>query len=346
MSWRSALRGVLLMLASASVGAAPDGARLYQAYCAACHGDKGEGGVGVPLALASFLESVDDNFLRMTIRQGRPGRVMPAFRILSDAQLDALVAHVRGFSGKPAPAFPAQPVAGNVEHGGQLFGKHCVQCHGENGEGGKGTGVTFSRRRHLPVIAPALNNPGFQAAASDAMILHTLVQGREGTPMRSFLAEGLEESDLDDIVAFVRTLRPLHVDSVDQPAADAVIRMASPYTLEETVANLEQSIVDQNFTLIRVESMDIGLVPEGEEDPHQVVLHFCNFSFLFEALKTDPRVGMFLPCRITVVEHAGKVEVMTINPLYLSRLFNNDELNEACETMRDLYVELLEDATL
>jgi cytochrome c oxidase cbb3-type subunit 3 len=77
-----------------------------------------------------------------------------------------------------------------------------------------------------------------------------------------------------------------------------------------------------------------------------VILHFCNFNFLFKALAVDPRVGLFLPCRVTVVERDGKVLVSTINPLYLSRLFNNGELDEYCREMHDVYQSLIEDATL
>ena len=76
------------------------------------------------------------------------------------------------------------------------------------------------------------------------------------------------------------------------------------------------------------------------------MLHFCNFGFLFKALALDPRVGMFLPCRVTIVEKDGKVSVMAINPLRLSRLFNNDELDEACKHMHEVYVNILEDAVL
>jgi cytochrome c oxidase cbb3-type subunit 3 len=303
--------------------------------------------VGIPLALPSFLESVDDAFLRQTIRYGRPGRVMPAFPALSDAQLNAIVGFIRAWSGKSAPEFSYETVKGNPLHGGELYVSYCAMCHGADGEGGKGTGVTFSRTRDLPIIAPALNNPGFLAAASDEMIRHTLVYGREGTPMRSFLVQGLSEEDINDLVSYVRSFSSQAVTTDKTVAMDAPVLVAeSPYTLEETIENVRQSIISQNFQLIRTESLEHGLVDEGKEDKRQVVLHFCNFKFLYEALAIDPRVGMFLPCQVTVAEVEGKVRVMTINPLYLSHLFNNNELDDACKRMTGIYRAIIEDATL
>jgi len=338
---------ILLMGITTVVLGEPRGGELYSAHCSVCHGDTGEGGVGVPLSLPSFLDSVDDQFLRMTIRHGRPGRVMPAFSQLSDAQVDAIVRFMRGWSKKPAPEFSYKAITGDTQHGKELFARYCAECHGADGEGGRGTGVTFSRKRDLPVIAPALNNAGFLAAASDEMIRHTLQYGREGTPMRSFLVQGLSEQDLADLVSYVRTFAD-QPPSVKQPltAAETTISAESPYTLEETIENLKDAIVSQNFILIRQDTLEHGLVKEGEEDPNEVILHFCNFRFLYEALAVDPRIGMFLPCQVTVTEVAGKVVVSTINPLYLSRLFNNDELSEYCHKMYDVYASILEDATL
>ena len=197
--------GILLLGITTVVVGQPRGDELVAAHCAGCHGDTGKGGVGVPLSLPSFLESVDDDFLHKTIRMGRPGRVMPAFRALSDAQVDAIVRHIRSWSGKPEPEFSDQPVRGDAQHGKQLFASYCAACHGVNGDGGRGTGVTFSRKRDLPIIAPALNNAGFLAAASDEMIRHTLQFGREGTPMRSFLVQGLSEQDIDDSSPYKRS---------------------------------------------------------------------------------------------------------------------------------------------
>ncbi|HSH28562.1 MAG TPA: cytochrome c, partial [Thiohalobacter sp.] len=161
-----------LALTLAGPGAAePNGARLYAQMCAVCHGDAGDGGVGVPLRLPAFQAGVPDAYLEQTIRLGRPGRVMPGFDYLSDAEVDAIVEHIRSWYDGERPEFSqAARIAGDAKQGAQLYAKHCAQCHGDQGQGGQGTGVTFSRPRDLPIIAPALNNPGFLAAASDAMI--------------------------------------------------------------------------------------------------------------------------------------------------------------------------------
>lgn len=342
------LFGLALLLLPLLANGAPHGDELYAQHCAACHGDTGDGGVGVPLALPSFLDSVDDRFLRVSIRQGRPGRVMPAFTDLSDAQIDAVVAFIRSWSKKPAPVYPDTSVKGNPKRGGKLYAGYCAACHGANGEGGKGTGVTFSRKRNLPIIAPALNNEGFLAAASDEFIRQTLQLGREETPMRSFLVQGLSEDDIRDIVSYVRSFEGIALPGLNaaKEPPEKVLSMESPYSLEETVENLENAIISQNFLLIRTDTLEHGLVPEGEENPKQVILHFCNFKLLFEALGVDPRVGLFLPCRVTVTEKDGKVIVSSINPEYLSRLFNNRELDAYCHEMKGIYMAILEDATL
>jgi len=324
--------------------AAPDGALLYHQNCAVCHGEQGDGGVGVPLNLPAFLAVASDSYLRKTIREGRPGRVMPAFPGLNDGEVDAVVAYLRSLSKEPSPSYADKPIHGDAAHGKALFASHCATCHGAHGEGGSGTGVTFSRPREAPVMAPALNNAGFQDAASDGMLKATLLRGRHGTPMPSIRELGLNESDADDLVAFVRTLkkpRPAPPDD-ERP----VIQYESSYDLEQTLANLKQAVVGHNFRVIREQKLEQGLAKPGEENPRAVILYFCDFGFLNNALAIDPRVGLFLPCRVTVLETDDGVKVMSINPENLSHLFNNSELDRACERMHNLYSEIMEEATL
>lgn len=333
---------------ASSAMASPDGAKLYARNCAACHGENGNGGIGVPLALRSFQAGISDDYLRKTIRQGRPGRVMPAFSLLDASEIDAIVRHVRGWNKGPSATFSEQRVKGDPVRGKQLFAQYCAACHGADGEGGKGTGVTFSRPRDLPIMAPALHNPGFLAAASDAMIKATLMRGREGTPMVSFIKQGLKEKDIDDIVSHVRGFekQPLLHDATAWKVERPVIAMDSPYDLNTTVENVKRAVNNNNFFYGRVQTLEYGLTEPAKENPKQVIVYFCNISLLNQALAIDPRVGMFLPCRITIVETHGKVQVMSVNPKVLSRLFNNSELIRLCDELSKSYTEIMEEATL
>ena len=326
-----------------------DGAKLYAQYCAACHGAQGTGGMGVPLSLPDFLATVDADYLRKTIRLGRPGRVMPAFRQLSDTEVDAIVRHVQTWA--PADASKAviakSPLNGNAERGGKLYAQHCAACHGSHGEGGHGTGVTFSRPRDLPVLAPALNNPGFLAAANEATIKATLMRGRQGTPMQSFLKLGLREQDIDDIVVYVKqfALHPLPnpVRSVaDEPP---ILVRESSSDMEKTIERLKNAIGAANLRLIRIKPFDQDFSEKGKESKRHINVDSCDFSFLNQALQIDPRVGLFLPCRFTLTEQDGKVRVMVINPKRLSAIFNNSELNILCDRMYKIYVTIIEEAT-
>ena len=343
------LSGIFVVLIGGIAHAAPpDGAKLYSKNCAVCHGQSGNGGIGIPLALTSFQTSIDDGYLRRTIRYGRPGRVMPAFKALSDTEIDAIVQHLRSWHKGPRSHFAKHHISGDPKHGKQLFGQHCASCHGANGEGGKGTGVTFSRPRDLPIMAPALHNPGFLASATDSMIKTILVKGRAGTPMRSFLKAGLKEKDIDDIVSYVRSFEhePLSSSAAVLKVDQAVISRESPYDFDTTVENVKKAISSNNFFFGRVQPLEYGLTTPEQADPRQTIVYFCNISFLNQALATDPRVGMFLPCRISIIEHQGKVRVMSVNPEVLSSLFNNSELNELCKKMLKSYTDILEEATL
>ena len=339
---------VMSFLSITCAVAAPDGAKLFSQNCAACHGENGTGGIGVPLSLPSFQATISDDYVRKTILLGRPGRIMPAFTQFKPDEIDAIVRHVRGWNKSKPEIYPSTPVAGNPIRGKQLFAQYCAGCHGANGEGGKGTGVTFSRPRDLPIMAPALHNPGFLAAATDAMIKATLIKGRQGTPMVSFYQHGLKEKDINDITRYVRSFeqQPTAASAVVLETEQAILSADSPYDLQTTINNVKNSATSHNFIFIREQTLDSDLVPAGKENPNQHLVYFCNFNFLNQALATDPRVGLFLPCRITVLEENGKVRLLTVNPKRLSKIFNNSELNDMCDEMTKQYKIIMDEATL
>ncbi|MDH5570659.1 MAG: c-type cytochrome [Gammaproteobacteria bacterium] len=337
----------LLLLSTSLFAQAGSGEQLYIDNCSICHGINGTGGVGIPLAMNSFLKQASDSYLKQTIRVGRPGRIMPPFYRLSDSEISQIITHIRSWGDFVSPVWDNNPINGDYNHGLSLFKDKCAQCHGDKGVGGKGTGIMFSRPKQLPVSAPALNNQGFLNSAPDAMIKDIILHGRHESPMPSSRDLNLTENDVDDLVTYIRGFQQPQVSrpsSMDDESP--IITYDSPYNLSDTIDNIKREILGKNFRLIRKQALDDGLVKTENESKNKIIIYFCNFNFLYKALAIDPRVGIFLPCRITVVEHEGKVQIMSINPKYISRLFNNHELNEACDEMFNVYITIMEDSIL
>lgn len=94
-----------------------EGKRLYAwMNCAGCHGMKGGGGMGPPLADGDWIYGDGAGAIFQTIVQGRPNG-MPAFPTLSDDQVWKVVAYVRTLSPvteRPTPAGTEPASSGEV----------------------------------------------------------------------------------------------------------------------------------------------------------------------------------------------------------------------------------------
>ena len=66
------------------------------------------------------------------------------------------------------------------------------------------------------------------------------------------------------------------------------------------------------------------------------ILGACNPHFAHAALQLEDKIGVLLPCNVTVIEQAtGHTEVSTINPLTMPDLINNQELEEYAAEIKD-----------
>ena len=344
------LAGLLLQgcqITGTKLGEKPaDGAKLYAAHCAACHGQYGTGGVGVPLALKDFLKSSSDEYIAMTIRVGRPGRVMPDFWHLKENEIQAIVRHIRSW-GPESPAYVDKRVVGDLAKGEFLFKEYCARCHGEEGVGGRGTGVAFSRPRHIVIMPPALNNPGFLLSATDEMIKHTITFGREGTPMKSFRRKGLRNDDINDLVAYIRSFQrqsPPESATIVEPSS-AVLSVESPYSMDETIKRIKRVLAEKRYVTINEWPAERKQVSKKKVGYKLQDIYFGNFDSINGPLALEPRMGLFLPARITVMEQAGVVKVMMPNPKQYSSIFNNGALNDMSGLMHKRHQAILSEVS-
>lgn len=185
-----------------------DGETLYGSFCAACHGPVGQGmqyaGTTVFPAIGNpdFLALASDAFIRETVRQGRPGRRMPAWASptgLRDDEIERVVAYVRELGGvRPeTDPKPVRWVAGDPAVGEDLFTRYCESCHGAKGIGKEG---------------PALGNPVLLSTATDTYLFETVKRGRRGTTMEGFnrpspTRPALSDEEIEAVITYLRGLQ-------------------------------------------------------------------------------------------------------------------------------------------
>lgn len=85
-----------LLLMGVYNSSAEDGQKIYNEYCATCHGADLQGGLSQSLADGKWLFGSDDLSIKNNIKKGIDDRGMPEFgKILSESELDKVVAFIR-----------------------------------------------------------------------------------------------------------------------------------------------------------------------------------------------------------------------------------------------------------
>jgi mono/diheme cytochrome c family protein len=216
-------------------------AELYARLCAKCH-DRGTYGRYdrffarfIPAIRGrSFRESADPAFVAAMIREGRPGTLMPPWGPeaggLSERDITALTGYLLDRPVSPAETVASPDLAraeesgrGSAARGAILFEKNCAGCHGAAGTGG---------------VGPSLANATFQRNAHREFVFRTVAHGRSDTAMPAYLAPGrggMNRSDIDDLVAYVKSLgTPPAATEVSAAAASATASGEHPMMTAET----------------------------------------------------------------------------------------------------------------
>ena len=178
------------------MNAAIEGGRAaFKVNCVQCHGSGAAGSKGYPnLNDDDWLWGGDLKTIRYTIENGirNPDHAatrqsqMPAFGgILSDAEVAAVVAHVRHISGQR----PASPL---TQKGAQIFANNCAVCHGPEGKGGRQVG------------APNLTDGIWLYGGDTATLTETVLKARQGVMPR--WGHKLDAATVTMLAAYVHSL--------------------------------------------------------------------------------------------------------------------------------------------
>ncbi len=242
------------------------GKRLYDRWCAECHGADGAAdGAAAPYMLprprdftwgvyqirtTASGELPTDADLARVIRRGMPGTAMPGWaEKFGDAEIADLVAYVKTFSsffeqlGAPEPLeFGAPPrlTEEGLAEGRKFYEEiECWKCHGNEGRGDGPSAPTLKDDLDYPIRAADLTeNWNFNGGGTVEDIYRTLRTGLDGTPMPSFsdLIESgfMTDEQLWHLAQYVRSLSPDEPPPVREVIAAARIEGELPASPDDS----------------------------------------------------------------------------------------------------------------
>jgi putative heme-binding domain-containing protein len=221
------------------------GLALYRVRCGDCHGLDATGYRGPDLT--ALLGGMADERLFQTIRKGVPGTEMQPSTAPDDDVL-MIIAYLRNMN----TAAPADKPMGNVENGAKLFAAQCVSCHRVGDQGGR-LGPDLSRvgaARSRAALVREIRTPSeWIPPAYETVTLVT----KDGQKIRAIKKnedvfsiqvmdtreriQGYRKADLQEVIYEKTSLMPAYApdrlsetDLNDLVGYLSTLRMASPST--------------------------------------------------------------------------------------------------------------------
>jgi uncharacterized protein (DUF302 family) len=108
-------------------------------------------------------------------------------------------------------------------------------------------------------------------------------------------------------------------------------------TYEETLEKVTSELKKEGFGVLTEIDVKETLKKKLDVDFHRYkILGACNPPFAYQALLSEDKIGLMLPCNVIVQETPyGKVEVSSIDPVASMQAVDKQELGEIALQVRE-----------
>lgn len=196
---------LLALLAAACITNVSAAEKSDLSYCTVCHGAHGNGNLAIR---APKISGMEPWYLRRQLEAFRAGmrgthpddsagsEMQPiGVRLRDEAAIEAAIAYVASFT----PKTPATTVTGDAGRGRSLY-ETCESCHGAKGEGNQTLGAPALAARTDWYLVTQLQNYKAGLRGNDP-------RDTNGAQMRAIAATLPDSRAIDDVVAYINTLR-------------------------------------------------------------------------------------------------------------------------------------------
>lgn len=200
------------------------GQEVFVQFCAACHGERGDGkpakGLKLkPAAMDLTAFKLSDSLIRRALEEGVLGTGMAAWKSLPADQLSAVAAYTAtlGRDDVLSPQARLAPDGALQEAGRRVYVVHCARCHGNDG---KGDGSDASLLKPTPPSFAELR-PSYAAAG------RIIAAGVPGSAMPAWPL--LTRAEVQAVTFYIRSFyRGPEEKSATAPKTPPPARVARP----------------------------------------------------------------------------------------------------------------------
>lgn len=118
---------------------------------------------------------------------------------------------------------------------------------------------------------------------------------------------------------------------VQQAWADDLLMVRSRQSFPEAMLTLQQSIIDHDYQVSRVQRVDIGLTAMGYETDKYRVVFMGRLDELQALSSRHPELIPYLPMKIAIFAEEGQTMLVTTNPIVMAAIYPDPELAEVFE---------------
>lgn len=112
-------------------------------------------------------------------------------------------------------------------------------------------------------------------------------------------------------------------------------------SFDEAVESVEEEVAKAGMRVLHIHDVQKTLLEKGFQRAPFKIVEFCNATYANEVLNADIRIGLFLPCRITVYVEKEVTYISGMRPLMLSQFFPEANIGSTLEEIDQKVQEIL-----
>lgn len=116
------------------------------------------------------------------------------------------------------------------------------------------------------------------------------------------------------------------------------------YSFADAEQKIRAALKEKGFGILTEIDMQATMKTKIDKDIQQYkILGACNPNFAYQALQEEEKIGIMLPCNVTVIENSdGSVDVSIMDPEVALKVIQNDSIGPFAKEVKEILASALD----